>query len=158
MKIVYLGLKEIKADNVAGTGLIWRRGEIHEVNDEAKSAKLLEHTLIWANADAKYELLPEPKAVPPSPRVQIVLASSDSPYWDPVVLTTSPETFEKLQKKELAAVFVDADDVEAFNEWKLERETRPDMTVPRETGPAPKSKETKPGLDTKQGLEAKKVA
>ncbi len=27
-KIKYIGAKESKADNVAGTGLVWRRGEV----------------------------------------------------------------------------------------------------------------------------------
>jgi hypothetical protein len=161
MHIVYRGLKEVKGDNVAGTGLTWKRGEIHEINDEAKAAKLLEHPLIWADADKQYEMIPEPKVIPPSPRVQFAPVKSDTPFWDPVILTTSPETFEKLQKKELVAVFVGAEDVDAFEDWKLERATRPaDLTVPRETGPTPKSKDTKPGLDTKQGVleNAKRVA
>jgi hypothetical protein len=153
MKIVYIGLKDIKADNVAGTGLFWKRGDIHEVADPAKAAKLLEHKLIWANADEKYEMIPEPTIIPSVPRVQFFPAKSDAPYWEPIILTVSPETFEKLRAKELTAIFVEQGEVDEFAEWKLDKATRPDVTTPQETGPRPQDKETRPGLE-----KAKKVA
>jgi poly-gamma-glutamate capsule biosynthesis protein CapA/YwtB (metallophosphatase superfamily) len=46
-KIRYIGNKEFKPDNVAGTGLVWNgKGSIHEVPDAAV-AKLLVHSGIW---------------------------------------------------------------------------------------------------------------
>lgn len=146
MKIVYRGLKEIKADNVAGTGLTWTRAQVHEVEDPVKAAKLLEHPLIWADADGKYELVKAPEVVPPEPRVSIIPLESTSPYWEPVVITVPPDVFERLQKKEIVAVFATPDDADAFADWKLDRDTKPE--APKNTGPKPQDKETKLGLDS----------
>jgi hypothetical protein len=54
-RIVYIGNKEVKGDNVAQTGLTWTKGQVHEVSDEKKVAKLLEHNLIWRDATNKSE-------------------------------------------------------------------------------------------------------
>lgn len=135
MKIVYVGLKEMKADNIAGTGLVWTRGEIHEVEDPVKAAKLLEHTLIWQNADAKYELLPAPAVVQPDPRVNIIPSASASPYWEPVVIPVPGDVFARLQKKELVAVFIKADEADAYADWKLARDKQLSDTAPAATGP-----------------------
>ncbi len=162
-KIVYVGLKDQKGDNVAGTGLVWTRGQIHEVEDDAKAIKLLAHKLIWQDADGKYELVPGPKVVPPEPRVNIIQSGDVSPYWEPVVIPIAAEDFTRLQKKELVAVFMTNEDADAYADWKLERDTRPDDTTPRNTGPTPdlskmdkRSREYREAV-AKQGLE-KKVA
>ena len=138
MKIVYVGLKPQKADNIAQTGLVWARGEIHEVEDEEKAKKLLEHPLIWRDAAQKYDLVPEMKTVPPQPRVHIV-PENPTPYFDPHVIPVPEDVLKKILANELTVVFITAEDADAFAEWKLERETRPD-TVPQETGPAPQKK------------------
>lgn len=134
MRIVYVGLKDMKADNVAGTGLVWTRGQIHEVEDEAKANKLLFHPLIWQDADKEYHLTPEPKAVPAEPRVSIIPTGNVSPYWEPVVIPIAGDVFERLQKKELVAVFMTSEDADAYANWKL---TQPDDTTPKNTGPTP---------------------
>ena len=134
MRIVYCGLKEIKADNVAASGLVWTRGQIHEVEDVVKAEKLLGHPLIWKNADEPYELLPELKPVPADPRVHVVPSNSADAFWDPIVIPVDAEVFKQLQEKKLIAVFLTADSVAAFDDWKLERDTRPD-SVPQNTGP-----------------------
>lgn len=133
MKIVYVGLKPLKTDGVAGTGLTWTRGEVHDVEDEVKAAKLLEHPLIWKDASKEFELMPEPKAVPPEPRVSIIPSGEVSPYWEPVVIPVPAEVFAQLQKKELLAVFMSESDADAFAEWKIKNED----TAPRNTGPLP---------------------
>jgi hypothetical protein len=152
-KIVYVGLKEQKADNVAGTGLIWKRGEIHEVDDEAKAAKLLAHPLIWQDASKKYELLPEPAVVKPEPRVSIIPNGEVSPYWEPIVIPVPSEVFTRLQKKELVSVFMTPEDADAYAEWKLHT-PQPDNTVPKQTGPAV-DKRSKAYKDSLAGLEKK---
>ena len=139
MKIIYVGLKQQKADNVAGTGLVWTRGQIHEVEDAVKAAKLLEHPLIWQDADSKYEMVPEPKAVAPSPRVSIIPQDSVSPYWEPVVMTVPEAVFVGVQKKELVAVFMTNADADRFADWKLEQDKGID-TSPKITGPKAEKK------------------
>jgi hypothetical protein len=52
MLIVYVGGKPSKADNVAGTGLVWSPGQSHEVADPLACAKLLRHTGVWMQAPA----------------------------------------------------------------------------------------------------------
>lgn len=151
-RIVYIGNKEVKGDNVAQTGLTWTKGQVHEVSDEKKVAKLLEHTLIWRDATNKSDaeiaalLLPPLKAVQPEPKVSLIPEVAASPYWEPVVIPVPAEIFEKVQKKELVAVFMTSEDADAFGDWKLERDTRPVDTAPKNTGPKA------------QGLEKKKVA
>lgn len=161
MQVVYVGLKEIKADNIAQTGLIWKRGEVHDVADEKKAAKLLEHPLIWQDVSGKKSeeiealLLPEFVAVAPEPRVSFVQESGDSPFWDPHVVVVPEEILKKLQSKELEAYFLTPEDADLFSLWKKELTKE---TAPKRTGPRAQQKETKPGLDTKAGLEAKKAA
>lgn len=158
MKIVYIGHKEIKGDNIAQTGLTWTRGQVHDITDEKKAAALLEHKLIWASADGKSPeqvaamVLPELKAVPPEPRVSFIPENAVSPFWEPVVVVLPEEMFKKLQAKEIVSVFMSPEDADAFGDWKLERDTRP--AAPAKTGPKPQAKETKAGLDAA----AKKVA
>lgn len=135
MKIVYVGTKPQKGDNVAQTGLVWTRGQIHEVADEKKAAKLLEHPLSWADAEKDYNLVPELKAVDPTPRVNVIPANAVSPFWEPVVVTVPEDVFIGMRDKKLVAVFMTSEDADAFAEWKLERDTRPEDTSPKNTGP-----------------------
>ena len=146
-KIVYVGLKEQKGDNVAGTGLVWKRGEIHEVEDEAKAAKLLAHPLIWQDADSKYELLPEPALVKPEPRVSIIPTGEVSPFWEPIVIPVPADVFARLQKKELVSIFMTSEDADVFAEWKIEHTKKVENPGPKKTGPTPQAKETKAGLE-----------
>ena len=46
MRIEYVGIKPSRADTVAGTGLVWTPGQVHEVGD-AKAKRLLAHPDIW---------------------------------------------------------------------------------------------------------------
>lgn len=134
-QIVYIGLKEQKGDNVAGTGLVWTRGQIHEIEDEEKAAKLLAHPLIWADASQKYELVPEPTVVKPEPRVSFVPADSKNAFWDPIVIPIDAEVFTKLQTKELVSVFMSPDDADTFAIWKMEQQDQaPKNTGPKATG------------------------
>lgn len=51
MKVRYVGKKESKEDNVAGTGVVWRHpGDVQEVPDVAW-AKLAKHPDVWAPAE-----------------------------------------------------------------------------------------------------------
>ena len=49
-RIQYVGSKERKADSVAGTGLVWERGQVHDVDDVA-AGKLLKHPDVWRRFD-----------------------------------------------------------------------------------------------------------
>lgn len=49
--IEYIGKKPQKADNVAGTGLVWAPGQTHEVKDPKAIEKLLFHKDVWALVD-----------------------------------------------------------------------------------------------------------
>jgi len=144
MRIVYIGNKDAKSDNIAATGLVWKRGQIHEVEDEAKYSKLLEHPLIWKNADEQYELIPELKAVAAMPVAKFV--ATDDPFIDSFIQQVPDEILKALHARTLVPVFMSAEDVAEYGEWKLEKDTRPDP-APRETGPAPQEKETRPGLE-----------
>lgn len=53
MRIKYVGLKAVKKDNVAGTGLEWIPDQVHEVPDPVAAAKLLAYPLIWGLAEDK---------------------------------------------------------------------------------------------------------
>lgn len=47
--IEYIGNKERKEDNVAGTGLVWEgNGDRHEVSNKKQAALLLAHEFVWA--------------------------------------------------------------------------------------------------------------
>lgn len=51
MQIRYIGLKPVKQDNVANTGLIWNgAGDVHEVADSVAACKLLSYPLVWEEA------------------------------------------------------------------------------------------------------------
>ena len=50
-KIRYIGLKDVKPDNVAGTGLTWTgHGDVQEVSNPTAVAKLLAHSMVWEEA------------------------------------------------------------------------------------------------------------
>ena len=47
--IEYIGNKDRKEDNVAGTGLVWEgKGDRHEVASKKQAALLLAHECVWA--------------------------------------------------------------------------------------------------------------
>ena len=48
MRIKYIGGKASKEDNVAGTGLRWAQGQVHEVENVEACGKLLKHPDVWA--------------------------------------------------------------------------------------------------------------
>lgn len=51
MQIRYIGLKPIKQDNVANTGLSWSgAGDVREVTDLVAARKLLSYPLVWEEA------------------------------------------------------------------------------------------------------------
>ena len=55
--IKYVGLKPMRPDSVAGTGLVWLPGETHEVEPGA-ALKLLKHPDVWADARAEEDQAP----------------------------------------------------------------------------------------------------
>lgn len=56
-QIRYIGLKPVKEDNVAGTGLIWRgHGDVHEVADPVAAGKLLSYSQVWDEVAAEDEV------------------------------------------------------------------------------------------------------
>ena len=50
VNIQYVGAKAQRDDSIAGTGLVWRRGEVLPV-PQAAAVKLLAHPDVWARAD-----------------------------------------------------------------------------------------------------------
>lgn len=150
MKIVYVGHKEQKGDNVAATGLVWRRGEIHEVEDSAKAAKLLEHGLIWRDATGKSDaeigamLLPVLAPVKETPVVKILPTDSGV---DSFIVKAPSDVLLRLHAKELTVVFMSEADADAFADWKLNHDTSP-----QNTGPTPE-KVDKRTREYKQGLQ-----
>lgn len=143
-RIVYVGTKEQKGDNVAQTGLIWSRGQIHEVVDDSKAKKLLEHAHVWADADQPYEMIPELGLVTSSePKVSLIVEGE--PLLD-YTLAVTVDVVKKLNSGTLVPVFMTPADADAFAAWKkLE-----DDTAPKNTGPKKQDKETKPGLEGKK--------
>lgn len=148
MKVLYIGHKSIKTDNIAATGLTWQRGEVHEVADEKKAAKLIEHKTIWADATGKSDveiadmLLPALKAVAPEPVVRVI--PEGDAFMDAFVMVVPVEILRELHSKNLTAVFMKPVDADAFAEWKLERDT-----APKNTGPKVQARDTKAGLEVK---------
>jgi hypothetical protein len=67
MKVMYVGQKARKEDNVANTGTVWLgHGDVQEVPDIAW-AKLSKHPDVWVLADATVvDTKPEQKDPPPS--------------------------------------------------------------------------------------------
>lgn len=129
-KIVYLGHKDRKFDNIAQTGLAWARGEILEVADDKKAEKLLEHADIWADAEKPFQLRPVLAVVAPGlePRVEILPQGGEfvSATWEPIKLTVPADVFKRLQDKEYVALFVKPEDADAFSAWKNEKDTKAD--------------------------------
>ena len=125
-RIVYIGNKPIKADNVAGTGLTWIRGEVQEVQDDKKAAKLLEYPTVWRDSDQPFELQPEIKAVKdaPKPAVSFIPQGGEEVFhnWEPISVVVSGEVFKKLSDKELIAVFMTPVDADAYVVYKKKRE------------------------------------
>ena len=122
-KIVYVGIKAAKSDNVAQTGLTWQRGEVLEVQDDKKAQKLLEHSDIWADAEKPYDMvteIPPTPAKPPEPRISLVPQGGENtnPFWNPIVIPVTAEEFQKIQDKELVPVFLTTDEIGAYGVWK----------------------------------------
>lgn len=157
MDIVYVGLKDLKGDNLAGTGLTWARGQIHKVEDEKKCALLLKHDLIWRNAtgkspeEVKAMLIQPPAEVPPEPRVSIISEGNRAAFADPFIIVVPDDVFQKLRVNELTAVFMSDDQADAFKRWQ---DAQVD-TSPKKTGPRRKDGDPL-GLPTKAGLDAVK--
>ena len=121
-KVVYVGGKPVKADNVAGTGLTWARGEIHDIVDDKAADKLLEHKGVWADANYDYKLA-EPEAVKTTsvPRLNIVPQDSKDLHWEPITIAVPEEVFSALQSKEIITVFIKPDEADAYSAWKAEQ-------------------------------------
>ena len=121
MKVVYIGLKPQKGDNVAGTKLVWAPGQVHEIEDEKIAAKLVEHADIWADAAKPYKLLEQgDPSRAPLPSVTITVPGAKFTVEEP------PEVLSRIAQGELVAVFMTKEDRALFDEWKLDRATAPD--------------------------------
>jgi len=135
-RIIYIGTKSVKADNVAKTGLTWERGQIHEVEDDLKAAKLLEYPQVWANADEDYKLAEVPAADKPAPKPTVFIAPQGgediSPYWEPVTIVVTGDVFKKLQNKEFVAVFMKPEDADDYEAYKSTKDVRPNTVHPSE--------------------------
>ena len=122
MRIVYIGSKSLKADNVSHSGLVWARGEIHEVVDPKKAEKLLEHPHVWADADKPYKLEPELAVVAPVQK-NLVAYTANENHMIPV----NEHVFAALKAGKLVVQFVTPERLEAFAEWEeLDRQTKPE--------------------------------
>jgi hypothetical protein len=151
-KIVYIGSKAVKADNVAGTGMIWTRGETKDVVDDTKAELLLKHSGVWADANKPFELAPivgladvvQAPTPEPEPKVEFMANAGDlGRTFKPVTIVVKPDEFQKLRDKEWIAVFMSPTEADAYALWKKMEED----TAPKRTGPKPQDKETKAGLD-----------
>ena len=132
-KIVYVGLKPQKGDNVAKTGLVWKKqGDVQEVADDEKAAKLLEYPDIWADADAKYELRDAADIKAPVPTASVLVPGAR------FEIAMSAEALSQVARGELRAVFMTDADEKAFAEWKLEIETAPEPAQKSTTLPLAK--------------------
>ena len=124
MKVVYIGLKPQKGDNVAGTQLVWAPGQVHEIADEKIAAKLVEHADIWADAAKPYKLLEQgDPSRAPLPSVTITVPGAKFIVEEP------PEVLSGIAQGALIAVFMTKEDRALFEEWKLDRATAPDSTA-----------------------------
>lgn len=128
-RVVYIGNKPMKADNVAKTGITWQRGEVVEIENEEQAAKLLEHPHVWADADSDYKLLEVPAEDKPEPEPRAVIVPQGgvevSPYWDPITIVVPAEIFKSLQDKETIAVFMKSADADAYQAWKESQKVDP---------------------------------
>jgi hypothetical protein len=51
-QIRYIGIKPVKQDNVAATGIVWMgNGDVHEVADPVAASKLLSFPTVWEEAN-----------------------------------------------------------------------------------------------------------
>lgn len=133
-RIVYIGNKPLKVDNVAKTGLTWTRGDIHEVEDEPADI-LLSHPTIWADASAEYSLMPELNVVS-LPEPKVVLRDQDT-TMDNYILDVPSALLKKLHSKELIPIFMSPEDADDFEMWKLDRDTAPketDLSIEKKRG------------------------
>lgn len=131
-RIVYIGTKSIKNDNIAQTGLVWTPGAVLDVHDDAKAKKLCEHIDVWRDVTDKQPseiramLRPEPVSKPveePKPRLQVQPqgGSNASPFWDPIVIPVSEKVFADLQEGRCAVMFALPEDVKLFDQLKAEQ-------------------------------------
>lgn len=126
-KVVYVGAKPLKTDNVAGTGLSWKRGEILEVEDDAKAEKLLSYAGIWADAEQPYQMQPTLSVVEAKPEISERTAEPTVEFvadgHEPVTFMVSAEVLQKLREQELIPVFMTTDQDEQCRSYltRLER-------------------------------------
>lgn len=116
-RIVYLGTKPIKGDNVAATGLIWKRGEVLEVEDDKKAQKLLEHPDIWGDADQPYELAKDPEPASLVVPTEAVFVAPVGAFH----MEVSDEMLKALQSGDLQVQFMTTDELTAYHVWKREQ-------------------------------------
>lgn len=127
-KIVYIGPRDIKEDNIAGTGLIWTHGETHEVADEKKAAMLLAHDTVWADAEKPHKIanMVHAEPVKSEPSIHIVPQGGEKLdlHWQPIIVATDSETFSRVRDKELDVFFMTPEDAQGFKAYKAEHEKR----------------------------------
>lgn len=140
MKIAYIGTKELKADNVAKTGLVWEPGQALEVKDVEAAKKLLEHPTIWIDTTGKSqaqieELIPKLSLVASEPRVSFVPVEQENKHFDPIVWPIPTEIYQQIKDGKLNAIFMTSEDADAFTEWKMKAISQD--TAPVKSGPKP---------------------
>jgi len=103
--IRYIGKKDERTDNVAGTGLVWNgQGDVQTVSDAA-AAKLLAHPDIWEDAgDAPVDEKPKAeKPVADKPADEPTPPKQDDPEDDSALAPmVNLETMDKVALKEYA--------------------------------------------------------
>lgn len=78
-KIMYVGKKPSKSDNVAGTGIFWSKsGDVQEVEDPEAVEKMLAHPDVWCVVADKHGDPVKP-AAKPKPKVKEVDENFDLP-------------------------------------------------------------------------------
>lgn len=123
-KIVYIGLKPLKVDNIAKTGLSWTPGQIQEVEDLEKAEKLLEYGNVWADAEKPYDMqkvtlqLVEEKQEDFTVHIAPQGGEPASSLWEPIEIKVTGDVFKKLQDNEMTAVIMTNEDADAFSIWK----------------------------------------
>lgn len=119
-RVMYIGSKPSKPDNIAGTGLNWTPGQIHEMTDDAKALKLLQHSAVWVDADKWDGQLPTGPAANDLlglPRDQTVMVVVPRDMFDKVKAGLAQVTIVELPKPE-AAGLQKREDVQLVEEAK----------------------------------------
>jgi len=122
-RIMYVGVKDTKHDNVANTRLTWRRDQIIEIEDDAAATKLLAHPEIWVDAD---KTSPEQVAALRAQREGVSSAAIGVPN---IVVVVSSENFAKISQGLAKLQVIDLTEGELQTETPAPTAVHPDFAT-----------------------------